>query len=99
MTTIGAQFMCQDFEECIASLKDDFTRAMSVDIETNSTIDAEATEDKESVAEYMQAFHAAYGRSAPAVMALHDAQAALLRSGRYHHPFYWSGFVLTGAAR
>jgi len=32
----------------------------------------------------------------PAVLALQQAQGALRHSERYRHPFYWSGFVLTG---
>lgn len=43
------------FEECLALLKDDIHRSYTIDIETNSTIDAEATEDKESIAEFMNA--------------------------------------------
>jgi CHAT domain-containing protein len=55
--------------------------------------------DDRATAEYMQAFHTAYGRQAPAVLALQQAQRALMHSERYRHPFYWSAFVLTGAAR
>ena len=55
--------------------------------------------DDKATAEYMQAFHAAYGRNVPAVLALQQAQGALIRTERHRHPFYWSGFVLTGAAR
>lgn len=44
------------FEECIAALKDDFSRAYLVDIETNSSIDADAAEDKEQITEFLGAF-------------------------------------------
>jgi len=47
----------------------------------------------------MRAFHAAYGRNVPAVLAMQQAQGSLLRTDRYRHPFYWAAFVLTGAAR
>ena len=53
----------------------------------------------ESTGEYMQAFYGAYGRNVPAVLALQQAQGALIGTERFHHPFYWSAFVLTGAAR
>lgn len=43
------------FEECLALLKHDIYRKFAVDIETNSTIDVEATEDKESIAEFLNA--------------------------------------------
>lgn len=43
------------FEECLELLKNDIYRKFQVDIETNSTIDVEATEDKESIAEFMNA--------------------------------------------
>ena len=55
--------------------------------------------DDMATAEYMKAFHTAYGRNVPAVLALQQAQGALLHTERYRHPFYWSAFVLTGAAR
>ena len=44
------------WEEILAVLQNDLLRNFSIDIETNSTIDAEATEDKEQVAEFMNAF-------------------------------------------
>ncbi len=53
----------------------------------------------QATAEFMQAFHTAYGRNTPAVLALQQAQRALMKTERYRHPFYWSAFVLTGAAR
>lgn len=44
------------FEECLDLLKSDIARKFTIDIETNSSIDAEATEDKEAVAEFMGGF-------------------------------------------
>lgn len=43
------------WDEVVSMLRDDLHRNYSIDIETNSTIDAEATEDKEQVAEFMNA--------------------------------------------
>lgn len=42
-------------EEVIAVLKDDMRRSYSIDIETNSTVDAEATEDKQNITEFLTA--------------------------------------------
>jgi len=50
----------------------------------------------QATADYMMSFHTAYARGVPAVLALQQAQGALRHSERYRHPFYWSGFVLTG---
>lgn len=55
--------------------------------------------EDQSTADAMQAFHAAYGRGLPAVLALKQAHGTLRASARYSHPFYWSGFVLTGVPR
>ena len=43
------------WEEVLGLLKDDVQRAYKVDIETNSTIDVEATEDQKNVADFMNA--------------------------------------------
>lgn len=43
------------FEQCLAALKDDLTRSYKIDIETNSTIDAEATEDKQDITDALTA--------------------------------------------
>lgn len=43
------------WEEIIAVLKDDLLRSYKIDIETNSTIDVEATEDQKNVADFMNA--------------------------------------------
>jgi hypothetical protein len=43
------------WEDILAVLTDDIQRNYSIDIETNSTVDVEATEDKEEIAEFMNA--------------------------------------------
>ncbi len=43
------------WEEILAILKDDFIRSYKIDIETNSTLDIEATEDQKQVSEFMNA--------------------------------------------
>jgi CHAT domain-containing protein len=53
----------------------------------------------QSTAEFMQAFHHAYFEKQPAVLSLQRAQQALMKTAQYRHPYYWSAFVLTGAAR
>jgi CHAT domain-containing protein len=53
----------------------------------------------QSTAEFMQAFHHAYFEKQPAVLSLQRAQHALMKTTQYHHPYYWSAFVLTGAVR
>lgn len=42
-----------DWDQIAARLHDQFLRDYSLDIETNSTVDLEATEDKENVADFM----------------------------------------------
>ena len=44
------------WEEIVGTLQDKFERTYRIDIETNSTIDLEATEDKQSMSEFMNAF-------------------------------------------
>lgn len=44
------------WEQISRLLKDQLQRTYRIDLETNSTIDIEATEDKESIAEFMNAF-------------------------------------------
>lgn len=44
------------WEEVVAVLKDRFERSYRIDIETNSTVDLEATEDKAQIAEFMNAW-------------------------------------------
>lgn len=43
------------WEEILGLLKDDLQRNYRIDIETNSTIDAEATEDKQNLTEFLNA--------------------------------------------
>ena len=43
------------WEEILGVLKDDVSRAYKVDIETNSTIDAEASQDKQDISELLNA--------------------------------------------
>lgn len=43
------------WEDLLALMKDDLHRNYKVDIETNSTVDAEATEDKKDVSEFLNA--------------------------------------------
>ncbi len=51
-----AQLAQPSWEDVLGVLKDRFQRTFRIDIETNSTVDLEATEDKESIAEFMNAF-------------------------------------------
>jgi len=51
-----AQLAQPSWEDIMAVLRDRFQRTFRIDIETNSTVDLEATEDKESIAEFMNAF-------------------------------------------
>jgi len=44
------------WEEIIAVLRGPFERSYRIDIETNSTVDLEATEDKAAIGEFMNAF-------------------------------------------
>lgn len=44
------------FEECLEALRDDLMRSYLIDIETNSSIDADAAEDKEQITEFLGAF-------------------------------------------
>jgi len=44
------------WEDVLGLLRDDYWRSYRLDIETNSTLDVEATEDKQNVAEFMNAF-------------------------------------------
>jgi hypothetical protein len=56
------------WDDVIAMLRDELTRNYSIDIETNSTIDAEASDDKEQVAEFMNAFGQMMSGLQPLVM-------------------------------
>ena len=54
-------------ESLQALLRDDLQRAFRVDVETNSTVDTEATEDKQDMAEVMNAISQFLNGVAPAV--------------------------------
>ena len=54
-------------DDALAVLKDDLQRSYRIDIETNSTVDAEATEDKQDMAELMNAIAQFMNGVAPAV--------------------------------
>lgn len=43
------------WEDLLALLRDDLQRSFRIDIETNSTVDAEATEDKQNISELLNA--------------------------------------------
>ena len=43
------------FDEVLGMLRDDTSRSYRIDIETNSTVDAEATEDKQNIGELLNA--------------------------------------------
>jgi len=55
------------FEELLKLLQDDTQRSYHIDIETNSTVDAEATEDKQDMAELMNSVAQFLNGIAPAV--------------------------------
>ena len=69
-------------DELKAMLNDDLQRSYRIDIETNSTVDLEATEDKQDMAELMNAISQFLNGVAPAVeqgiMPFEAAQAMLL---------------------
>lgn len=44
------------WEQVIQIVQDNFERTYRIDVETNSTVDLEATEDKQAIAEFMNAF-------------------------------------------
>ncbi len=52
---VQEQLAQPSWEEVLALLRDDLQRNFRIDIETNSTIDAEATEDKQDIAELLNA--------------------------------------------
>jgi hypothetical protein len=49
------QLQTPTWEDLLALLRDDVQRSFRIDIETNSTVDAEATEDKQNIAELLNA--------------------------------------------
>lgn len=51
------KFLSQpSWEDIFASMSDSIQRAYKIDVETNSTIDADATEDKHNIAEFLGGF-------------------------------------------
>lgn len=56
------------WESVTATLRDQLQRTYRVDIETNSTVDLEATEDKEQIAEFMNGFGQMMAGFKPMVM-------------------------------
>ena len=52
----------------------------------------------ESTSELMQVFYAKMlGKKRPAGRAMRDARLALIESGKFSHPFYWSPFIVIGS--
>lgn len=70
------------WDEIIGMLKDDMLRSYKIDIETNSTIDVEATEDQKNVADFMNAMGQLMAGITPMVeaqaMPFEAAQAIML---------------------
>lgn len=79
---IQQQLQTPQWSQVLAMLQDDLQRAYRVDIETNSTIEAEATEDKEQMGEVMAAMGQALNGLTPLVTAgtlpFQAAQAMIL---------------------
>ena len=57
------------WEDILEVLRNDLQRAYKIDIQTNSTVDAEATEDKANIAEFMNALAQFFNAIAPAMQA------------------------------
>ena len=55
--------------------------------------------DDQSSAQLMGRFHRSLAQQGSAAQALRQAKLGLLRDAATSHPFYWAGFVLTGAGR
>lgn len=70
------------WEEILGLLKNDLIRSYRVDIETNSTVDAEATEDKQNISELLNAMAQFLNGVAPliesGILPFEAAQAMLL---------------------
>lgn len=70
------------WEEILGELSGDLQRAYSIDVETNSTVDAEATEDKQNISEFLNAIAQYLNGIAPMVqqniMPFDAAKAILL---------------------
>jgi len=55
------------WEELLDVLRSDLHRAYKVDVQTNSTVDAEATEDKNNIAEFLNALSQFFNALTPAI--------------------------------
>ena len=55
------------WEELLGVLRNDLHRAYKVDVQTNSTVDAEATEDKNNIAEFLNALSQFFNALSPAI--------------------------------
>jgi hypothetical protein len=55
------------WDEILTLLQNDLARQYKIDIETNSTVDAEATEDKQNIAEFMNAMAQFFNGISPLV--------------------------------
>ncbi len=53
---VQEQLALPTFEECVELLRRDVLRRYTIDIETNSTLEPETTEDKENMADFLNAF-------------------------------------------
>lgn len=62
-----AKLQMPTFEQVLAALRDDLTRSYKIDIETDSTIEAEATEDKQEVTDALTALGQALSSISPLV--------------------------------
>lgn len=74
------------WDDLLKLLRDDLQRAYRIDIETNSTVDAEATEDKQNVSEFFNALAQFFNGVGPIVqsgaMPFEAAQAMMLAAVR-----------------
>lgn len=52
---LAQQLVLPSFDDALSVLRSDLLRRYAIDIETNSTIDAEASEDKENMSEFLNA--------------------------------------------
>lgn len=64
---LQAQLAVPSWGEVLGLLKDELLRGFSIDVETNSTIDPEAAEDRQALGEMMQAFSGTLQQYVPAV--------------------------------
>jgi hypothetical protein len=65
MQQSGAQPPGPTWESVLSALRDDLQRSYTIDIETNSTVDSEATQDKQEASEFMNALGQAMAGLAP----------------------------------